>query len=633
MASEFSGLYEFGPFRVDPARRLITENGEVIALAPKTFDLLLLFLQSDGRLLGKQDLITRLWPDTFVEDANLTFQIATLRKAVGQEAAQWIETIPKHGYRFTVPVRRVASLTVPPDAPETQPANVEVGARERTGRRVSPRLLYGGVGVAILLTTATAGVYWAVQRYHPPPAGEGGPGGPRVAVLPFANLSSEPDTEYFSDGLTEEVIHVLAANVGLQMVSRTSSFALKGKGRDLSEIGAKLKADAIIEGSVRRAGDRVRITVRLLQVSGDRELWSEEYDRKLTDIFTVQDEVARSVASALSIRLASRASHGSHASTTNIVAHDVYLKGRYFWNKRTPESLEKSVGYFEQAIREDSNFGLAYAGLADSYAVLGFNGIVPPRRAFPAAKSAALRALALDGSSAEANASLAFVEGDYDWDPAAERLFLKSIQLDPSYATAHDWYSAWLTSRGRFADAIRESERAQELEPLSWIVRLHAAWPYYYSRRYPEAVNGLRKALELEPGFGARTNLCAAYTGARLLAEAIAECERAAELTPDPFALAALGRALAVAGRRAEALGVLARLEQHAKDRYVSGYRLAMLYTAVGKSDRAFLALESALAEREPSLIYLNADPSFDTLRTDPRYSTLIDRIRPVGGR
>jgi tetratricopeptide (TPR) repeat protein len=225
------------------------------------------------------------------------------------------------------------------------------------------------------------------------------------------------------------------------------------------------------------------------------------------------------------------------------------------------------------------------------------------------------------------------VEANYDWNPVAESRFLKAIELDPAYAPAHDWYSTWLTSIGRFADAIRESECAQKLEPLSLIVRAHAAWPYYYSRRYSEAVDRIREVLELEPGFRVRSNLCAAYTGAGSVPEAIAECEKAVALSPDPFSLSALGRALAVAGRRTEALGVLARLEQQARNRHVSGYRLAVVYTAVEESGRAFGALESAVTERDPSLIYFKADPSFDALRTDRRYSTLIDRIRSVSSR
>ena len=498
------------------------------------------------------------------------------------------------------------------------------------GKRVSPRRWYGAVALSILLSAALM-MYWNERR---PSATEGGVDGPRVAVLPFEHLSAEADSEYFSRGLTEEVMHALATN-GFQIVSRTSSFALDIKGRDLAGIGAKLKADVIVEGSVRRVTDRVRITVRLLQVSNDRELWSEDYDRKLTDIITLQDEIARSVAKALGGWLAPRGKQRSgaftsHAFTTNVVAHDAYLKGRYFWSKRTPDSLEKSIAYFDQAIREDPNFALAYAGLADSYAVLGSDGIMRPSRAFSAAKSAAARALSLDGTLAQAHASLAFVEHCYDWNPAAESEYLEAIRLDPGYATAHDWYSIWLTSRGRIAEAFRESARALELDPLSLIIRLHAAWPYYYSRRYPEAVDRFRKVLELEPSFGARAGLCAAHIGAGSLAEGLAECEKATAMNPGPVSLGALAHALAVAGRHHEAMEVIGRLEQQVKNKFLS-YRLAIAYAAVGERDRAFLALESAVAEREPSLIYLSAEPRFDSLRGDPRYSTLVSKILPLG--
>lgn len=463
------------------------------------------------------------------------------------------------------------------------------------------------------------------------------PGPPKkvmLVVLPFENLSGDPQQDYFSDGLTDEITARLAGLEPdqLSVIARTTAMIYKGSKKNVQEIGHELRVQYVLEGTVRRANGRVRITTQLVQVSDQTHLLAEAYERDLSDILLLQSDVARTVADKIQIKL----TRGRLRSPrpVNPEAYEAYLKGRFFWNKRyeTRDGLERSVDYFEEAIRRDPNFALAYAGLADSYIMLGSNAVdaLPPRVARPKAREAALKALHLDDSVAEAHTSLASIKLHYDWDfRGAETEFQRALELNDNYATAHQWYGNYLIVVGRPDQAIAEARRAHDLDPYSLIINVDLAWKLYMARRHDQAIEQCRKTIELEPNmFLAHYVAGMAYEQKGMYAEAISQFQRGNALSgSSPMMLLALGHAYAVSGKRDAARSTLAQLQQLSKQRYVPALYIAALYAGLGDKEQALHSLQKALDERSDQLVFLKAEPLADPVRSDPRFDAILGRV------
>jgi TolB-like protein/Flp pilus assembly protein TadD len=450
-----------------------------------------------------------------------------------------------------------------------------------------------------------------------------------IAVLPFENLSRDPDNAYFAEGMQDEILTRLAKIADLKVISRTSTQHFQSSPDNLPQIAKQLGVANILEGSVQKAGDQVRVNVQLINAASDAHLWAESYDRKLNDIFAVESEIAKTVADTLQAKLTGSEKRAISARPTdNPVAYQDYLKGRYFWNKRTGADLRMAIEYFNQALAKDPGYALAYAGLADSYGLLPFYGASSPADSHPQAKAAAKKALQLDETLAEAHNSLANVLDMYDFNfEQGRKEFERAIQLNPNYATAHEWYGELLAELGRFDEAIAESKRAQELDPLSLIVNADLGEVYTYARQYDKAIEQLRKTLEMDPRFYyAHWKLGIALQLKGQLRDAITEYRKAVELNDDPYALALLGQAYARAGQREEAQNILARLGQEAKSRYVHAYSFALMYLALGDKERAIDELERTYRERA-DVFSIKVDRMLDELRGNPRFEALVQKV------
>jgi serine/threonine-protein kinase len=505
-------------------------------------------------------------------------------------------------------------------------AGADQGRREPSARGGRARTLLRGT--AVLAVLAGLG-WWAYRTWHP------AAGGPRqiesLAVLPLDNMSHDSGQAYFVDGMTEALIADLSKIRALRVVSRRSVMRYKAVAKPLPEIARELHVDAVVEGSVIHEGDRVRVTVELIDAATDRHVWGETYDRRLGDVLGLQSEVARAVAREVRVTLTpEEQARLPVARPVNLKAHTAYLLGRYFWNQRTPEGLAKASAHFAQAIREDPRYAFGYAGLADYYNVLPFYKRVAPRDAFPKAKVAAEQALALDDGLAEAHASLAFVKAYYDWDWAgAEREFRRALDLNPSYGAAHHSYSRLLAAMGRIDEALAELRRAEQVEPISLTLKANTAMIMFFGRRYDDAIQRLQETLELDSTFGvAHWGLGLAYEQKGLYPQAILELEKAAALSKrDPNVLSSLGHVYAVARRLPEAGQLIDELGKQSRQGYVSAYFFALIYAGQGEAGRAVAALSQAAEERSTLLVYLRMDPRFAALHADPRFRALLRRI------
>ena len=453
-----------------------------------------------------------------------------------------------------------------------------------------------------------------------------------IAVLPFVNASPEPENEYLSDGITDELIAALANVEGLQVAPRTSVFALKGKPQDVRAIGALLGAAWVLDGTVRRAGDRLRITAQLSSTDDGRLLWTERYDRTLDDVFTVQDELAHTIVRTLSATsFAHLTEPVARRYTENVRAYGLYLRGRYAWNKRTQEGVSEAIGYFEQAVAEDPRYALAYTGLADSYAVQLDYRSVPVAEGFQRAKEYARKALALDEGLAEAHASLAWALFIYDWDwEGAARSFRRAIEINPRYATAHQWYAFLLATQGRHEQALIEGHTALELDPASVSVRRGMGWLYFYARRYDQAIYHLSRAIAMNPTAEESYRILGlAHALAGDLATAGRVLREARELPgAGAYAVSALGYVLARVGEEAEARKLLDELAARARHGYVSAVAFAVLHLGLGEHGEALEWIERAREERRGWVAYLAVNPLLDPVRADPRFRELVGRMK-----
>jgi TolB-like protein/Tfp pilus assembly protein PilF len=449
-------------------------------------------------------------------------------------------------------------------------------------------------------------------------------------VLPFRPLNFDQEEQYVGVGIADALITKLSHLK--QIIARPTSSVLKYAfaQEDAAAVGRQLRVQSVIEGSIRRLGDRIRVTVQLVSTSDGTILWADSFDEKSTDIFKLEDRVSGEVPAALNLRLTSEEIRLlAKRYTENAQAYQLYMKGRYAWNRRTLEGFKQGVDYFSQAIGADPDYALAYAGLADCYIVLATYSLVPSFELGPKASAAAAKALEIDEHLAEAHASLAMTHLVYDWDWAsAESEFKRSIELNENYATAHSWYALHLTAMGRLEDAIRETERAQDLDPLSLIITTNSGWILYFARRYDRAIEQCLKVIELEPNFWRPyLNLGWCYIERKMFDRAFAALSKASSLSDAPVNLAALGRAYAVSGQRDEALEILDRLESMAQHRYVSPYYIAEICLGLDKIEQAFECLEKAYEERVWFLVFHNQEPMFDPIRSDPRFESLSNRL------
>jgi serine/threonine-protein kinase len=455
---------------------------------------------------------------------------------------------------------------------------------------------------------------------------------PAIAVLPFADLSPQRDQEYFCDGLTEELINVLGEVGELRVTSRSSSFQFKGKAEDVRQIGERLNVNIVLEGSVRKSGEHIRISAQLIDVASGFQLWSERFDRRLVDIFSIQEEIAHMIVQTLKIKLMPEESRRLvKRSTENPDAFNLYLEGRYHWNKRTGESLKKAIEFFEKAIKIDPRYALAYSGVADSYALLDQYGSLPIRESYERARAAAVKALELDDRLAEAHASFAEVELWYNWDwVGGEQKFRQAIVLNPNYATAHHWLSISLNMLGRFDESFVEINRALELDPLSLIIIRDKGVNFYYARQYDNAILQARRVLDMDPGFALAHRLLAiACERKGMYAESLAENRIWGDLTNDHIRTqAAFGHVYAVSGRKDDAVEVLRQLEKQIVARKDLAYATALIYTGLGQTDQAFGWFDKAYECRSATLGAIKVDPKLDDLRSDPRFDALLRKMK-----
>jgi TolB-like protein/DNA-binding winged helix-turn-helix (wHTH) protein/Flp pilus assembly protein TadD len=625
MPEKTKRFFDFGRFRLDRVERVLLANGHPVALTPKAFETLLQLLENSGHILEKDELLKRVWPDTFVEEGTLVQNISTLRKVLGDapDGTAYIETIPRRGYRFAGAVREI---DVKQESEKSLPP-VPMVSERRVGKL--RWILALGIAAVSLVT-----LFLVRERIWPRP--DPAPKKTMLAVLPFENLSGDASQEYFSDGLTEETITQLgsADPQRLGVIARTSAMKYKNAHEDVQQIGRELGVDYVLEGSVRRAGDRIRISAQLIQVRDQTHLWAESYERDLHDTLAMESDVANAIAGQIELRLPPPHPRSRVASTRpiNPEAYDLYLRGRYFWNERTPAGFWRGVESFKKAIEKDPNYAQAYAGLSDSYILLGPNDVLPAKQVYPLAKAAALRAVKIDDSLAEAHASLGFVKLLYDWNPTeAQREFRRAIELDPNYPTGHHWYAYNLAAMGRMEEALGEIRRAQELDPLSLIINTDVAQILFLARRYDEAITQCQKTIDLDPHFDqVYLYLGLLYEQKGMFDQAVdAFLKQTIELPTDPHQMAAVRTAYRVSGMGGFWQNRLALVERQSKEHYVSPYTFAVVYARMGDKEKTLENLQRAYEERYPSMVFVGIEPIFDNLRSDPRYAELLGRISP----
>ncbi len=652
----------FGVYEVDLRTGELRRQGLRIKLQEKPFQVLAILLEHAGDIVTREELREKLWPeDTFVDfDNSLNTAMSKLREALGESAGspRYVETLPRRGYRFIghiEPPGEIAS-PAPPMTPATDSTASEGSNGSARAAMVAPEAIGaapipaapvavsdaaappGRVGARLALLALAALVAlsgWLAWRQWGHTARLSA-GKIRLAVLPFQNMSGDPEQDYLSEGLTEEMIAQLGRlqPQRLSVIARTSAMQYRNSQKSIGVIGRELRVEYVVEGSVRRANGRVRITAKLIQVADQMQLWAENYDREAADVLAVQTEVAHRIAAELAVELLPApgnvaAGKNRRDLTTTPAAYEAYLKGRFFWNKRTEGDIRKSIEYFQQAIEQDPKYAPAWSGLADAYIVLETYSSVSANETLPKARQAALKAIALDGSLAEARNSLAGIRHlEWDW-KGAEAEFRWAHELNTNYATAHQWFSELLTMLGRQEEAVAAARRAQEIDPLSVIINHVLAFNLYAARRFDEAIVQYRKTLEVDPTFdSARFALANTYEQKGLYKEAIEEWRilissagRSEEA--DEFVRVFQQSGFpAVLKKRYEQL-----VERSRRGEFVQPLLMARISLKLGRNDEAFHWLEKAFAERRQRLGYLKVDPVYDPLRKDSRYISLVKRI------
>jgi len=630
------GRLRFGIFELDLRAGELRKHGLRVRLQEQPFQVLAMLLEYPGELVTREELQKKLWPaDTFVDfDHGLNKAISKIREALSDsaESPRFVETVAKRGYRFLADVKAVDPVSVRSEESATQP-HPTAEVRDRLGpagklvtfNHLLPSLTWKALVLVALLLAASLTAWKVHSRNTTPPVIRS------LAVLPLESLSSDASQDYFADGMTDELISDLGQISALRVISRTSVMGYKHTRKPLPQIARELNVDAVVEGTVLRSGDQVRITAQLIEASADKHLWSQSYEGELRDTLALQNQVASAIAD--QIRINVNPMEQAALKTVKVVnpqAYESYLKGRYFWNKRTADGLKVALAYFNQAIEEDSRYAQAYSGLADTYALLGDwqYAVMTPKEALPKAKASATKALELDGALGEAHNSLAFCLDGFDWDfNLAGKEFQRAIELNPGYATAHHWYAWHLSLLGRYDEAIAEMKKAENLDPLSLIINADLAELLVLAHSYDESIQQSQKTIEMDPNFAlAHNQLAQAYLQKHMNDEAIAELQKAAQLSGgSSTVLANLARAYAASGKSSEAIKLLDDLKKRSNPIYSHGSEIAVVYAALGNKDQAMNWLEKGYEERFNPGVLLR--PGFDSLRSDPRFEDLVRRI------
>src|SRR6266536_2143181 len=631
-----AGRLRFGVFEVDLRAGELRKHGLKIKIQEQPFQVLAMLVDHAGEVVTREELQEKLWPaDTFVDfDHGLNKAINKIREARSDsaESPRFVETVARRGYRFIVEVKvaDAAPVRSPELATQPHPAAKAGDLRNLAGQLSIFRHLWPprtwAITVFVLLILMGTLATWKLHPWIRP-----SPVIRSLAVLPFESLSSDASQDYFADGMTDELISDLGQVSALRVVSRTSVMAYKHARKPLPQIARELNVDAVVEGTVLRSGEQVRITAQLIEASADKHLWSQSYEGALRDTLALQNKVAKAIADQIGISLNPQEQAAlKNVKVVNPEAYVSYLKGRYFWNKRTADSLKAALAYFNQAIEEDPKFAQAYSGLADTYALLGDwqYAVMTPKEALPKAKAAAIKALELDRALGEAHNSLAFCLDGFDWDfDSAGKEFRRAIELNPGYATAHHWYAWHLSLLGRYDEAIAELRKAEDLDPLSLIINADLAELLVLAHSYDESIRQSRKTIEMDPNFAlAHNQLAQAYLQKGMDDEAVAELRKAVQLSEgSPTCIANLARAYAASGKKNEALKLLSDLKKRSNPSHSNSSEIAMIYASLGDADQAMNWLEKGYEERFNPGVLLR--PGFDPLRSDSRFQNLVHRI------
>jgi DNA-binding winged helix-turn-helix (wHTH) protein/TolB-like protein/Tfp pilus assembly protein PilF len=616
-------IYEFDDFRVDAARRLLLQRGEPVALKPRVFDTLLYLTRHHGKVLEKDELMQAIWPDAFVEENNLNQNVSTLRRVLGEVPGEnrYIVTVPGRGYRFAADVRTISDNAAEPDA-------TPVAIPERPNRFVGKRkavilLTLAGVFLAILL--GLAGAFWRAPTQARAPVRH-------IAVLPFKPLVVQHRDEFLEMGMADTLIARLSniRNLTVRPLSAVRRYG--GQEQDPLAAGRELGVDAVLDGYFQRWGNRIRITARLVSVGDRKQLWAGQFNDQGTDIFAVQDLISEKVTEELALQLTGEErALLTKRYTSDTQAYELYLKGRLFWSHSRLESTEKAIQFFKEAIQRDPNYSLAFSGLADCYRNLPISSDVRSREAFPKAKEASLKALAIDGQLAEAHSGLGWINLWYDWDwAAAENEFRRALRIDPNYGFARIGYAHLLSDLGRNENALEEADRALRLDPISVFAGTLKGHFLYQARRYPQAIDLLERTLELNPNYWiGQITVGKNYERTGRYKEALEAFQKAREFSgssSEPVSL--IGYTYAVSGQRVEAERTMRELKAIAVQRYVPPYYFAVLYHGLGNSTEALKWLETAYEDRDVHMVFLGVDPKWDSLRTHPAFIRLVKRMK-----
>lgn len=650
-----SAIFRFGPYESRTRTRELYKHGSKLKIRPQPLQLLNLLLSRPGDVLTREELRQQLWSsETFVDfEHGLNNSVKELRAILGDSPSEprFIQTLPKLGYRFIAPVE-IAEPAIQGIPTQTQP-DTSSSPRSHSVPLVRDSEAAGALAnaptpvaalprswqtwalpsLALILIVLAVGYF---QRSRSPVRTQPISGRIMMAVLPFQNLTGDPTQDYFSDGLTEEMI----AQLGrldpdhLGVIARTSVMHYKNSPAQVDEIGRELGVQYVLEGSVRRDSDKVRITAQLIQVKDQTHLWSRQYDRELSHLLTLQGEIAQEISGEIQPALgqpsgpADAVHSAAFLAPKSYEAYDLYLKGRYYWNKRTAQGFQQAVECFTQAIAKDPSYPRAYAGLADSYALMGAYYVAPPSEVIPKARAAALKALELDEKLAEAHVSLALIARNYDWDwQTSEKEFRRAIALDPNYATAHHWFAENLALLGRFDEAFREMQRARELDPLSLIIQVDNGVFLYFSRQYHRAIAQFRAVLDLDPDFPRAHIIAYAYVQQGLFADALADVESWRLIDTNYFVESEAAYVYGRNGQLVQARRALEELQLLSRRQPIDPFVFVGPYIGLGDKDGAFAWLDKSIVAHSPGPTALKVDPIYDPLRADPRFQQLLRRV------
>ncbi len=615
----------FAEFEIDAKSGRLVGDGKLLALSAKTFDLLVFLAANAGRIVSKDEILNSVWENQFVEEANLPVQISALRKALGdqKDAPRFLVTMPGKGYKFVAEVM-LSETSAAADgfsAAESHISDFQIKNQRPKTKNQSPKIYL--LGALILLTAIISAVYFWRQTPTAAPV-------KNLAVLPFKSLVAANRDEVLEMGMADTLIARLGDNREIVVRSLSSVRKFGNLEQDALTAGRELGVDAVLDGSVQRVADKIRVNVRLIKTADGASLWNETFDEKFTDIFVVQDAISKKVAEALKLRLSDAPASPEKHSTENVEAYRFYLQGRYHALKSTPPEIRQGITFYQQAIAADPLYALAYAGMAQAYAALPITSDVPPNEAFPQAKAAANKALEIDAGLAEARIVLGVVEFWYDWDwKNAELELKKAIAINPNNSDAHRFYAVLLTILGRGDESLAEMELARQLDPLSLIVNALKGQAFFYAGRDAEAIDQSNKTLEIEPNFWiAHIMLARVYLRQNKFDGAFAEAQKAGEFSGgNSEAVSLAGFALAKKGETARARQMLQELKSNALQRYVPAYNIAMLDHGLGDREEALNSLEKAFTDHDARMLLLRVDPKWNNLRTEARFIELLRQM------